>query len=173
MILVAANSRSASSNTMQASLPPSSICNGIIPAFFDMAIPVSQPPVKLFHNNKVILIWVGDGGKSSPVILPFSIQIYERGGSEEKWLALEGQAIMSDTQTCYRNHFDTPRVVEKEFDFQCTEIQACTASVKKSLILNANYPMQNRNVPTLDQSAKVGFASKDNFEAWSTISLCI
>lgn len=56
IILVAANSRSASSNTMQASLPPSSICNGIIPAFFDMAIPVSQPPVKLFHNNKVILI---------------------------------------------------------------------------------------------------------------------
>lgn len=100
IILVAANSRSASSNTMQASLPPSSICNGIIPAFFDMAIPVSQPPVKLFHNNKVILIWVGDGEKSSPVILPFSIQYYERGGSEEKWLALERQAITSNKQAC-------------------------------------------------------------------------
>lgn len=39
-------------------------------------------------------------GKSSPVILPFSIQYYERGGSEEKWLALEGQAITSNKQTC-------------------------------------------------------------------------
>lgn len=46
MMLAAAKSRSASSRMMQASFPPSSICRGIIPAFFEMEMPVS-PPVKL------------------------------------------------------------------------------------------------------------------------------
>lgn len=47
----AVKSKSASSSTIQASLPPSSICRGTIPAFFEIAIPVS-PPVKLIKENK-------------------------------------------------------------------------------------------------------------------------
>ena len=54
-IFAATKSRSASSSTMQASFPPSSIWRGTIPAFFEMAIPVS-PPVKLRskETNKVV-----------------------------------------------------------------------------------------------------------------------
>jgi len=50
MILAAAKSKSPSSRMIQASLPPSSIWSGIIPAFFEIAIPVS-PPVKLNKNT--------------------------------------------------------------------------------------------------------------------------
>lgn len=45
-MLAATKSKSASSRTMQASFPPSSIWRGTIADFFDIAIPVS-PPVKL------------------------------------------------------------------------------------------------------------------------------
>ena len=45
-MFAATKSRSASSSTMQASFPPSSIWSGIMPAFFEIATPVS-PPVKL------------------------------------------------------------------------------------------------------------------------------
>lgn len=46
----ATKSKSASSSTMQASFPPSSICRGIMPAFFEIATPVS-PPVKLTKTS--------------------------------------------------------------------------------------------------------------------------
>ena len=48
MMCLAARSRSASSQTMHASLPPNSICSGTMPAFRLMAMPVS-PPVKLMQ----------------------------------------------------------------------------------------------------------------------------
>ena len=49
-MFAATRSRSASSSTMQASFPPNSIWRGIMPAFFEIEIPVS-PPVKLRENN--------------------------------------------------------------------------------------------------------------------------
>jgi hypothetical protein len=67
MIFVAASSRSASSSTMHESLPPSSICSGIIPAFFDMEIPVSQPPVKLHQTSH---IWYLDAFFLIGIVLP-------------------------------------------------------------------------------------------------------
>ncbi len=69
MIFVAASSRSASSSTMHESLPPSSICSGIIPAFFDMEIPVSQPPVKLHQTSH---IWYLDAFFLIGIVLPKS-----------------------------------------------------------------------------------------------------
>ncbi len=54
---------------MHESLPPSSICSGIIPAFFDMAIPVSQPPVKLHQTSH---IWYLDVFFPIGIVLPKS-----------------------------------------------------------------------------------------------------
>ncbi|KAG0573172.1 hypothetical protein KC19_VG154500 [Ceratodon purpureus] len=51
-MLFAASSKSASSSTKQVSLPPSSICRGIIPAFLEIAMPVS-PPVKLMCCEQI------------------------------------------------------------------------------------------------------------------------
>lgn len=113
IILVAANSRSASSNTMQASLPPSSICNGIIPAFFDMAIPVSQPPVKLFQNNRVSLTWTR-AGETHPPSSSLNSILWKRPKKRE--VVGLGRASHNKKQTtnktCQPAHFDMPRVVE-------------------------------------------------------------
>lgn len=54
IMFIATKSRSASSRTMQASFPPNSICRGIMPAFFEIPMPVS-PPVKLAnHSHKSV-----------------------------------------------------------------------------------------------------------------------
>lgn len=52
-MFAATKSRSASSSTMQASFPPNSIWRGIMPAFFEIATPVS-PPVKLSKATKLV-----------------------------------------------------------------------------------------------------------------------